>query len=348
MSNYCISRHIAIISVNIYYEIQNEAGNQDNQDKFKKSFIEFIMSYIKNIKFTETIAARLFYSICTFDLAHNDYIGGDEPTDFYDNDNEQHEYVFNNFTHKELKRLNLSVKNYYLINAMKNSSINNSFNFINYIFASTIPTKYLLDFEMEENDCTICNWHGYDSSWPEKNKRGKFYYSIPFKLNEPVCHFCVTGDYTENNSDDEIIHARTKEEELKYLKENDLVKCGNCHDIWDGFAQCRCYANTDCYIYYDSYTNDNRQVQDPVQEDPVQQDPVQDPVQQDPVQEKEYVRSSPPSRPLMDAVPELYINKTNNIIKILKKENMTLKEENRVLVEKFASLKLKLKELVRD
>jgi hypothetical protein len=47
MSNYCIiSRHIAIISVNIYYEIQNEAGNQDNQDKFKKSFIEFIMSYI--------------------------------------------------------------------------------------------------------------------------------------------------------------------------------------------------------------------------------------------------------------------------------------------------------------
>ena len=235
---------------------------------------------------------------------------------------------------------------------MKNSSINNSFNFINYIFASTIPTKYLLDFEMEENDCTICNWHGYDSSWPEKNKRGKFYYSIPFKLNEPVCHFCVIGDYTENNSDDEIIHAITKEEELKYLKENDLVKCGNCHDIWDGFAQCRCYANTDCYIYYDS--NDNRQVQDPAQEDPVQQDPVQedpvqqDPVQQDPVQDKEYVRRSPPSRPLMDAVPELYINKTNNIIKILKKENMTLKEENRVLVEKFASLKLKLKELVRD
>jgi hypothetical protein len=339
MSNYCIiSRHIAIISVNIYYEIQNEAGNQDNQDKFKKSFIKFIMSYIKNIKFTETIAERLFYSICTFDLAYNDYIGGDEPTDFYD-DNEEHEYVFNNFTHKELKRLNLSVKNYYLINAMNNnSSINNSFNFINYIFASTIPTKYLLDFEMEENDCTICNWHGYDSAWPEKNKRGKFYYSIPFKLNEPVCHFCVTGDYTENNSDDEIIHARTKEEELKYLKENDLVKCGNCHDIWDGFAQCRCYANTDCYIYYDSYTNDNRQVQDPVQE-PVQE-PVQDQVQ-DPVQEKECVRSSPPSRPLM----EIY---TNNIIKILKKENMTLKEENRVLVEKFASLKLKLKELVRD
>jgi hypothetical protein len=335
--SFIINRHIAIISVNIYYEIQNEAANQENQDEFKKSFIKFIMSYIKNIKFTETIAERLFYSICTFDLAYNAYIVGDEPTDFYDIENEQEEYVFNNFTHKELKRLNLSIKNYYLINAIKNNnSINNSFNFINTISASTIQMKYLLDFEMEENDCSICNWHGYDSAWPEINKRGKFYYSIPYKLNEPVCHFCVNNklknkedEHEEfiDNSDDEIMHThtRTEKEEIDYLKVNDLVKCGNCGNIWDGYAQCGCYANTNCYIYYDDYyVNDNRQ---------------------EPAHEKECARSSPPSRPV--PVPELYIDKTNNIIKILKEENMALKEENIILVEKFASLKLKLKELVR-
>jgi hypothetical protein len=387
--SFIINRHIAITSVNIYHEIQNEASNRVNQDEFKNSFIKFIMSYIKNIKFTETIAERLFYSIYTFDLAHNAYIMDDESNDYSDYDDNL-EYAFNNFTtYNELKRLNLSIKNYYLINVMKNNSfINNSFNFINHIFDSTIQKKCLLDFEMEENDCTICNWHGYDSAWPEEDKRGKFYYSIPYKLNEPVCHFCVNNklknkedEHEEviDNSDDEITHThtRTEKEEIDYLKENDLVKCGNCGSIWDGYAQCGCYADTDCYIYQDCYTNKADPIEQSVEE------PIEEPIQkgikmpppiseerlkahfkridigaprlqtsfnqnfkEESLEEKKYIRSPPPTRPV--PVPNLYVDKPNNIIKKLKEENMILEEENRILVEKYASLKFKLKELAMN
>lgn len=125
---------------------------------------------------------------------------------------------------------------------------------------------------------------------------------------------------------DEISHTRTEKEEINYLKENDLVKCGNCGNIWDGCAQCHCYADTDCYIYQDCDTKNDTVLEEPVLEEPVV------------VEKKEYMRSSPPTRPV--PVPDLYVDKPGHLIKKLKEEIMTLKEENRILVENIASLNL--------
>jgi len=214
ISSLMINRHIAITCVNMYYELKEEGNNNINIEQFKNSFVKFMVSYIKyTTKFTEEFAERVFKSLYTLDwtdenVCHKEY----------------------GFTDNEITRLFLSMKNYKKISNIKNNSDNISLH----------PKKeeYLLDVEYEENDCVICDIHGYDSNWPEEEKRGKFYYSIPYKLNEPVCHYCV-------NKEENI-------EEYIYLKSNGLIKCGNCNNIWDGCAQCNCYMY---YEYDDNVDN---------------------------------------------------------------------------------------------
>ena len=203
ISSLIINRHIAITCVNMYYELKEEGNNNINIEQFKNSFVKFMVSYIKyTTKFTEEFAERVFKSLYTLDWTDENVC--------------DKEY---GFTDNEITRLFLSMKNYKKISNIKNNSDNISLH----------PKKeeYLLDIEYEENDCVICDIHGYDSNWPEEEKRGKFYYSIPYKLNEPVCHYCV-------NKEENI-------EEYIYLKSNGLIKCGNCNNIWDGCAQCNCY-----------------------------------------------------------------------------------------------------------
>ena len=209
ISSLMINRHIAITCVNMYYELKEEGNNNINIEQFQNSFVKFMVSYIKyTTKFTEEFAERVFKSLYTLDWTDENVC--------------DKEY---GFTDNEITRLFLSMKNYKKISNIKNNSDNISLH----------PKKeeYLLDVEYEENDCVICDIHGYDSNWPEEEKRGKFYYSIPYKLNEPVCHYCV-------NKEENI-------EEYIYLKSNGLIKCGNCNNIWDGCAQCNCYM----YSEYD-------------------------------------------------------------------------------------------------
>ena len=208
-SSLVINRRIAITCVNMYYELKEEGNNNINIEQFKNSFVKFMVSYIKyTTKFTEEFAERVFKSLYTLDWTNENVC--------------DKEY---GFTDNEIRRLFLSMKNHKKISNIKNNSDNKSLH----------PKKeeYLLDVEYEENDCVICDIHGYDSNWPEEEKRGKFYYSIPYKLNEPVCHYCV-------NKEENI-------EEYIYLKSNGLIKCGNCNNIWDGCAQCNCYM----YSEYD-------------------------------------------------------------------------------------------------
>jgi len=214
ISSLMINRHIAITCVNMYYELKEEGNNNINIEQFKNSFVKFMVSYIKyTTKFTEEFAERVFKSLYTLDWTDENVC--------------DKEY---GFTDNEITRLFLSMKNYKKISNIKNNSDDISLH----------PKKeeYLLDVEYEENDCVICDIHGYDSNWPEEEKRGKFYYSIPYKLNEPVCHYCV-------NKEENI-------EEYIYLKSNGLIKCGNCNNIWDGCAQCNCYMY---YEYDDNVDN---------------------------------------------------------------------------------------------
>jgi hypothetical protein len=234
ISSLMINRHIAITCVNMYYELKEEGNNNINIEQFQNSFVKFMVSYIKyTTKFTEEFAERVFKSLYTLDWTDENVC--------------DKEY---GFTDNEITRLFLSMKNYKKISNIKNNSDNISLH----------PKKeeYLLDVEYEENDCVICDIHGYDSNWPEEEKRGNFYYSIPYKLNEPVCHYCV-------NKEENI-------EEYIYLKSNGLIKCGNCNNIWDGCAQCNCYM----YSEYD----DN--VDNTIEEE----------------EEEKFVCSLPPNRPV--------------------------------------------------
>jgi len=234
ISSLMINRHIAITCVNMYYELKEEGNNNINIEQFQNSFVKFMVSYIKyTTKFTKEFAERVFKSLYTLDWTDENVC--------------DKEY---GFTDNEITRLFLSMKNYKKISNIKNNSDNISLH----------PKKeeYLLDVEYEENECVICDIHGYDSNWPEEEKRGKFYYSIPYKLNEPVCHYCV-------NKEENI-------EEYIYLKSNGLIKCGNCNNIWDGCAQCNCYM-------YSEY-NDN--VDNTIEEK----------------EEEKFVCSLPPNRPV--------------------------------------------------
>ena len=234
ISSLAINRRIAITCVNMYYELKEEGNNNINIEQFQNSFVKFMVSYIKyTTKFTEEFAERVFKSLYTLDWTNENIC--------------DKEY---GFTDDEITRLFISMKNHKKITNIKNNSDN--------IRLSPKKEEYLLDVEYEENDCVICDIHGYDSNWPEEEKRGKFYYSIPYKLNEPVCHYCV-------NKEENI-------EEYIYLKSNGLIKCGNCNNIWDGCAQCNCYM----YSEYD----DN--VDNTIEEE----------------EEEKFVCSLPPNRPV--------------------------------------------------
>jgi len=288
ISSLMINRHIAITCVNMYYELKEEGNNNINIEQFKNSFVKFMVSYIKyTTKFTEEFAERVFKSLYTLDWTDENVC--------------DKEY---GFTDDEITRLFISMKNYQKISNIKNNSDN--------IRLSPKKEEYLLDVEYEENDCVICDIHGYDSNWSEEEKRGKFYYSIPYKLNEPVCHYCV-------NKEENI-------EEYIYLKSNDLIKCDNCNNIWDGCAQCN------CYMYSEYHDNVDNTIEEEKEE-----------------KEEKSVRSLPPNRP----VP--YHESYNNNKKIqeleegnleLKKENNVLIEENNVLIEELTKLKDLMEELI--
>lgn len=186
---------------------------------------------------------------------------------------------------------------------------------------------YNHDEENEENDCSVCGQHGYDCSWPENEKRGKFYYSIPCKLNEPVCQLCVNGDVTTQNLDNEkdskSINEMSDAEMVIYLRENDLIKCNNCGNIWDGCAQCNCWSND---MYYGSYTNADADADTDTDTEPYAEPEqyTEDPRPEETVN----MRNLPPNRPVPVPVPlslqSLNINNNNekdNLIKEL--ENKT-------------------------
>ena len=263
ISSLIINRHIAITCVNMYYELKEEGNNNINIEQFQNSFVKFMVSYIKyTTKLTEEFAERVFKSLYTLDWTDENVC--------------DKEY---GFTDNEITRLFLSMKNYKKISNIKNNSDNISLH----------PKKeeYLLDVEYEENDCVICDIHGYDSNWSEEENRGKFYYSIPYKLNEPVCHYCV-------NKEENI-------EEYIYLKSNGLIKCGNCNNIWDGCAQCN------CYMYYEYDDN----VDNTIEEE----------------KEEKSVRSLPPNRPVPEYNNKKNIEELEERNLELKKENKLLIEE---------------------
>jgi hypothetical protein len=187
-----IDRQFAINSINFYYELKKEGNNDKNIIQFNKSFVKCIMSYAP--LFIEEFADRLFKSIYTLEWSSEK--------------NCENEY---GFTSNEVRRLFLSMKNYLAINYIEN---------INFNFGKSLNStkeEYLLDIEYEYNNCVICQL--------EEEKRGNYYYSIPYNLNEPICHFCINK--VENN----------------YLSLNGLIKCDNCERIWDGCAQCNCLVD---------------------------------------------------------------------------------------------------------
>jgi len=296
-----VNRRIAITCVNMYYELKEEVDNYINIEQFKNSFMKFMVSYIKyTTKFTEEFAERVFKSLYTLEWTESNI-----------NDNEH------GFTNDEITRLFLSIKNHQKINNIKNSSIDTDNDNDNNI---SLPKKeeYLLDVEYEENECVICDIHGYDSTWSEVEKRGKFYYSIPYKLNEPVCHFCV-------NKQENI-------EEYIYLKSNDLIKCGNCGNIWDGCAQCNCYMDS-------SY---NDEIEEPTEEESIEEEPTK--------KEEETVRNLPPNRPV--PYPESYYGNNNkdkdndDKIKELEERNLELNKENKLLIKELTKIKELIEELI--
>lgn len=222
---FAIRRPFAITAVNTYYEIQKEGNNQEDMKQFKKNFVKFIVQYMDNTYFTEEIATRLFMSITTLEDKHEKY--------YTDNRWKCENYY--NWLPREVEHLFLSIRNYHFLNGIKNNHFEPTKEMMN--------TMTVNDWVIEENDCYICNRHGYDIDWPIKEERGKFYYSIPGNINLPVCEVCVKskcpdinppkGDVLEDESE---IYGT-----VAYLRKYDLIKCENCGNIWDGCAQCNCW-----------------------------------------------------------------------------------------------------------
>jgi len=219
-----INRTIAIKVVNIYYEIKNEANHKEDMKQFKKNFEKFIVSYMNNTYFTEQIAESLFMSIATLE---------DETEESCVMNQWKCENYYK-FSYKEVGHLFLSVKNYHYLNDIKNNHFETTDEMMNIMIEC--------DWEIEENDCCICKWHGYDMDWPNSAERGKFYYCIPGNINNPVCESCVKTKYLHINT------SREDEEEygsVAYLEKHNLIKCNNCGNIWDGCAQCNCWTFQD-------------------------------------------------------------------------------------------------------
>jgi hypothetical protein len=311
--NFIVKRPFAITSVGIYYELIREGNNQENREQFKKSFIKFIVPYMNNHYFTEQHAEKLFLSIQTLEnIEVNTWTAMNKCEQEF------------GFLSEEVVRLYLSMRNYHLINKIDHIHFNATVKVLN--------KMYKHDEETEENDCSVCGRHGYDYSWPENEKRGKFYYSIPCKLNEPVCQLCVNGDVTTQKLDNEkesiSINEMSDAEMAIYLRENDLVKCGNCGNIWDGCAQCNCWSND----IYDEDLHANTEPENYIEDTKPK--------------ENVSIRNLPPNRPVPVplSLQRLNINNNND-----EKDNriIELEKQNKKLVEELLILKQKIEELVQ-
>ena len=243
-AHFVIQRTTAITLVNAYYELKKEGKNEENEEQFKKNFIKFIVPYMNNTYFTEEIAEWLFMTITI--LNNENYC----TTTQWKCEN------YYNWSPREVEHLFLSVKNYHFLNGVKNIYFEP--------IKEIIDIMSEFDWVIEENDCYICKWHGYDIDWPIKEERGKFYYSIPGHINQPVCESCVKTncldiklsevDHTEVDHTMEVDILEDESEiygTVAYLRKYDLIKCENCGNIWDGCAQCNCWQ----WVEYKESTN---------------------------------------------------------------------------------------------
>lgn len=316
-----MKRSLAVTAVNAYYEIKNEGNNQKNEEQFKKNFVKFIVPYMSNMYFTEEIAERLFMDIIT--LEDDKFSVRDE-------------------------NLFLSVKNYHYLNGIKNKHFDQT--------KEMMDIMALNDWIREEDDCYICGQHGYDINWPIIDEIGKFYYSIPGHINKPVCETCVKlngldikspnneFDEAENFAEAENFDAGSSDAEtygtVAYLQKYNLIKCENCGNIWDGYAQCNCWQWND----YDESPNEI----DPNEIGPYEIDPNPEHLRyhhnidamfaswkEEDKQAEVSMRSPPPDRPA-----PLPLDKK---IKELEEKVYLLEEHNKILLEELAFLNRKNK-----
>jgi len=301
---FVIRRPFAITAVNAYYEIKKEGNNQEDMKQFKKNFVKFIVQYMDNTYFTEEIAKRLFLSIITLE---------DEYEKYYMDKQWKCENYYN-WLPIEVEHLFLSLRNYQFLNGI------NSIRFE--------PIKKMMDlmtvndWVIEENDCYICKWHGYDIDWPNSEERGKFYYSIPGNINHPVCESCVKTNCLDIKQDNDSIAEDESEiyGTVAYLEKNNLIKCGNCGNIWDGCAQCNCWQWSDYKETSDTEMDENEDNSE------------------DPVPKNVTIRCPRPSRPL-PLPPSLLADKKD-------KKIIELEEQNKILSEELSILKQKIEELI--
>lgn len=239
-TSFKINRTFAVTAVNIYYELKKEGNNREDERQFEKNFVKFIVPYMDNTYFTGEIAKCLFISIATLEDEKEEYC----PTNVW-----KCKY-HSSFSYREVDYLFLSVKNYHYLHRLKNR------HFEPIKKAMDIIAKE--DWVIEENDCCICKKHGYDIDWPNSAERGKFYYSIPGNINRPVCESCVDIKNPDSDSDTIAVNAvavnsvavnAVSDDEIygsdSYLRKYHLVKCENCGNIWDGYAQCNCWQYSD-------------------------------------------------------------------------------------------------------
>ena len=303
-ASFAIRRPFAITAVNAYYEIKKEGNNQEDMKQFKKNFVKFIVQYMDNTYFTEKIANRLFLSIITLE---------DEHEKDYTNKQWKCENYYN-WLPREVEYLFLSVRNYHYLNGVKNIHFE--------------PTKEEMDIMavndlvIEENDCYLCNWHGYDIDWPNSNERGRFYYSIPGNINRPLCESCVKTNCLDIKLLNDHAEVDVLEDEseiygtVAYLRKHDLIKCENCGNIWDGCAQCNCWQ-----------WNDYDECRDEIGPDEIGPDEIGP----EDKQEELYTRSPPPDRPV--PLPR------DKKIMFLEEKIALLEEENKNLLEEITHLK---------
>ena len=357
---FVIQRSTAITVVNAYYELKKEGNNEENEDQFKKNFVKFIVPYMTNTYFTEEIAKRLFLSIITLEDDHE--------KDYTDKQWKCVNYY--NWSPSEVEHLFLSVKNYHFLNGIKNVYFE--------------PTKEIIDimsefdWVIEENDCYICKWHGYDIDWPIKEERGKFYYSIPGNVNQPVCESCVktncldiklSNDHTEVYGS-EVDHAEDESEiygTVAYLRKYDLIKCENCGNIWDGCAQCNCWLWAE---YKENTDNAVSQETEPLRCDKCgnifgaivececwyYRNYLQDKNENntdDPVPKNVTIRFPRPNRPvpvpqnitIRFPRPTIPLPMPPNLFADKDKKIKELEEQNKILLEELSNLKQKIEEL---
>jgi hypothetical protein len=328
-----INRTIAIKVVNIYYEIKKEANHKEDIKQFKKNFVKFIVQYMDNTYFTEEIAKRLFLSIITLEDEHE--------KDYTDKEWKCENYY--KFSYKEVGHLFLSVKNYHYLNDIKNNNFETTDEMMNIMIEC--------DWEIEENECCICKWHGYDMEWPNIEERGKFYYCTPGNINRPVCKSCVKSKYVDINISlaDEPEYGT-----VDYLEKNNLIKCTNCGNIWDGCAQCNCWNFQD-YLEtpLDLYQVDNVEKNEPKNE------PKNEHTSSEPTPEEVFIQRFPrPTKPLPlppsllapsllapSLLAPTLLDKRDKQIKDLEKEKKDLVEQNKKLSHELSNLKQKIEEL---